>query len=220
MSRPRGRMPRERRWAMGKIGKGEHSSTRFGARTRMFEADFGRSHGWRRPKAHRRVPLDKRVSRRYPTSVGRISGGEDLWCDLPKRAGLSKVTRPGPKGGRNSVEGEASCPMRCSRIKGPTAGSGIRRESVVVEQTISCGAMRCAYCTLRCSTAWQSHAIRGIRRIWAFGLTPPGSRASEYAALFESTGTHHIDNLREILIALTLTLSRRERGQRYRKQKR
>ena len=100
-------MPSERRWAMGKIGKGEHSSTRFGARTRMFEADFGRSHGWRRPKAHRRVPLDKRVSRRYPTSVGRISGGEDLWCDLPKRAGLSKVTRPGPKGGRNPVEGSA-----------------------------------------------------------------------------------------------------------------
>ena len=54
MSRPRGRMPRERRWAMGKIGKGEHSSTRFGARTRMFEAGFGRSHGWRRPKCRLR----------------------------------------------------------------------------------------------------------------------------------------------------------------------
>ncbi|MNZ82733.1 hypothetical protein D3C78_1014380 [compost metagenome] len=84
---------------------GEQGSARFGARTRMFEADFGRSHGWRRTKAHRRVPLDKRVSRRYPTSVGRISVGEDLWCYLPKRAGLSKVTRPCPKGGRNPIEG-------------------------------------------------------------------------------------------------------------------
>ncbi|ANB70138.1 hypothetical protein A6033_17690 [Aeromonas veronii] len=33
--------------------------------------------------------------------------GEDLWCDLLKRAGLSKVTRPRPKGGRNPVEGSA-----------------------------------------------------------------------------------------------------------------
>ena len=90
-------------WATS--GEGEHRSTRFGARTRMCEAGFGRSHGRRRPKAHRRVPLDKRMSRRYPTSVGRISGGEDLWCYLLKRAGLSKVTRPGPKGGRNPIEG-------------------------------------------------------------------------------------------------------------------
>ncbi len=200
LSRPRGRTPSERRWAMGKIGKGEHSSTRFGARTRMFEADFGWSHGWRRPKAHRCVPLDKRVSRRYPTSVGRISGGEDLWCDLPKRAGLSKVTRPGPKGGRNSVEGEASCPMRCSRIKGPTAGSGIRRESVVVERTISCGAMRCAYCTLRC------HHIN--------------SANVRIRCAIRTYGPHYIINLRGALTPLTLALSRRDRGQRDRTQKR
>jgi len=127
--------------------------------------------------AHRRVPLDKRVSRRNPTSVGRISGGEDLWCYLPKRAGLSKVTRPGPKGGRNPVEGGALAfhAAKPHRIKGSTAGSGIRRESVVVEQTISCGAMRCAYCTLRCSIAWRSRA------------TTSRSRTSDYASLIRPT---------------------------------
>ena len=36
-----------------------------------------------------------------------VCRGEDFWCYLPKRAGLSKVTRPSPKGGRNPVEGSA-----------------------------------------------------------------------------------------------------------------
>ena len=114
--------------------------------------------------------------------------------------GLSKVTRPGPKGGRNSVEGEASCPMRCSRIKGPTAGSGIRRESVVVERTISCGAMRCAYCTLRC------HHIN--------------SANVRIRCAIRTYGPYYIINLRGALTPLTLALSRRDRGQRDRTQKR
>ena len=53
------------------------------------------------------------------------------------------------RAGETPSRAEPSRSMRRSRIKGSTAGSGIRRESVVVEQTISCGAMRCAYCTLR-----------------------------------------------------------------------
>ncbi len=166
-------MPSERRWAMGKIGKGEHNSTRFGARTRMFEADFGRSHGWRRPKAHRRVPLDKRVSRRYPTSVGRISGGGRSIGDF-SLATQKKVTRPRPKGGRNPVE------------------DGVLASCV----------------------AKPRH--QGHQQDWEFGLTPPGSRTSEYAALFEPTGTHQIDNLRGTLAPLTLALSQGERGQRRR----
>ncbi len=168
MSRPRGRMPSERRWGMGKIGKGEHSSTRFGARTRMFETDFGRSHGWRRPKAHRRVPLDKRMSRRYPTSVGRTNGGDF------SLATQRKVTRPGPKGGRNPIE------------------DGVLASCV----------------------AKPRH--QGHPQDWEFGLTPPGSRASEYASLFEPTGTHQIVNLRGTLTPLTLALSQEERGQRRR----
>ncbi len=40
-----GRWARWARW-----DQGEHCSTPIGARTGMFEAGFGRSHGWRRPK--------------------------------------------------------------------------------------------------------------------------------------------------------------------------
>lgn len=56
--------------------------------------------------AHRRVPLDKRGRRRYPTSVGRISGGGLSFGDF-SLATQRKVTRPRPKGGRNPVEGRA-----------------------------------------------------------------------------------------------------------------
>ena len=59
--------------------------------------------------------------------------------------GLSKVTRPGPKGGRNPVEGGALA-------------------SYVVK---------------------PCHQEYPLDR--ALGLTPPGSRTSEYAALFEPT---------------------------------
>ncbi len=60
------------------------------------------------------MPLDKRVSRRYPTSVGRISGEKRLG-DF----GSFKVTRPSPKGGRNlsrakhsRLRGEAAPPYQ------------------------------------------------------------------------------------------------------------
>ena len=43
-----GRWARWARWA--RWDQGEHCSTPIGARTGMFEAGFGRSHGWRRPK--------------------------------------------------------------------------------------------------------------------------------------------------------------------------
>ncbi len=41
---------------------------------------------------------------REPDAEGRTSGGEDLWCYLPKRAGLSKVTRQAAQRRRNTVE--------------------------------------------------------------------------------------------------------------------
>ena len=47
---------------------------------------------------------------------GRFVGGEDFWCYLPKRAGLSKVTRPSPKGGRNPCEGKALASLTLSHI--------------------------------------------------------------------------------------------------------
>ena len=57
---------------------------------------------------------------------------------------------------------------------------------------------------------------QGHPQDWEFGVTPPGSRTSEYASLFEPTGTHQIDNLRGTLAPLTLALSQGERGQRRR----
>lgn len=41
---------------------------------------------------------------REPDAGGRTSGGEDFWCYLPKRAGLSKVTRQAAQRRRNPVE--------------------------------------------------------------------------------------------------------------------
>ncbi len=71
MSRPRGRTPSERRWAM------DGPSAR--AVGQMGEP-------------------------REPDAGGRTSGGEDFWCYLPKRAGLSKVTRQAAQRRRNPVE--------------------------------------------------------------------------------------------------------------------
>ncbi len=44
---------------------------RFGARTRMFEAGFGRSHGWRRPKCRLRRPVRRCL---WPEGTGEASG--------------------------------------------------------------------------------------------------------------------------------------------------
>jgi hypothetical protein len=53
------------------------------------------------------VPPDLLPEPREPDTGGRTSGGVDLWCYLPKRAGLSKVTRPAAQRRRNPVEGSA-----------------------------------------------------------------------------------------------------------------
>ena len=167
MSRPRGRMLSERRWGMGKIGKGEHSSTRFGARTRMFEADFGWSHGWRRPKAHRCVPLDKRVSRRYPTSVGRISGGGRSIGDFSLTT-QRKVTRPSPKGGRNPVEGRALAFHAAQPLK---RGQPLARESG------------------ESLPSWNGRfpAVQCVALIAPYGATTSTPRTSDYASLIRPT---------------------------------
>lgn len=67
-----------------------------------------------------------RWTRRGNPRSGWFAGGEDLWCYLPKRAGLSKVTRPSPKGGRNPFEasGLASCTAKPCRIPPQKLQSG------------------------------------------------------------------------------------------------
>ncbi len=50
------------------------------------------------------VPPDLLPEPREPDAGGRTSGGEDFWCYLPKRAGLSKVTRQAAQRRRNPIE--------------------------------------------------------------------------------------------------------------------
>ena len=189
--------------------------------------------------AHRRVPLDKRVSRRYPTSVGRISGGGLSFGDF-SLATQRKVTRPGPKGGRNPIEGralafhaakphqglnrrlgnsvkirqgagetpsrtESSHSMGRSRIKGSTAGSGIRRASVVVERkfaAVQCAALIAPYGVPLRGKAAPSQPIRE---------RPNRLRYSNLQSNLRLQYT------RGIMGSVTLALSQEERGQGCRK---
>ncbi len=76
---------------------------RFGARTRRFEAGFGRSQGWRRTKCRLRRPVGRDEGTREAGGLP----GRRLLVLFAKESGLSKVTRPSPKGGRNPFEGRA-----------------------------------------------------------------------------------------------------------------
>ncbi len=161
MSRPRGRMPSEWRWAMD-----GPSARAVGQEGEPKEPDVSRA--------------NKRGRRPLVT------------------LGLSKVTRPSPKGGRNPVEGRAlashaaqphqgvnrrlgnsvkihqgagetpsrtksSRSMRRSRIKGLTAGSGIRRKPVAVERefaAVQCAALIAPYGVPLRGKATPSHQRR------------------------------------------------------------
>ena len=83
---------------------------RFGARTRMFEAGFGQSQGWRRPKYRLRRSV-RPVERDEGTrEAGGLPGGR-LLVLFAKESGLSKVTRQAAQRRRNIFEGKvlASC---------------------------------------------------------------------------------------------------------------
>lgn len=60
----------------------------------IFDIDLGAA-GWVLPPV---------VRRGEPVAGGRTSGVLDFWCYLPKRAGLSKVTRQAAQRRRNPVE--------------------------------------------------------------------------------------------------------------------
>jgi len=84
------------------------------------------------------VPSDPESEMRENAAGGRLGGGEDLWWLWV----FPKSLAPARRAGETPSRAAPSRPMRRSRIKGPAAGSGIRRESVVVERTICCSAMR------------------------------------------------------------------------------
>ncbi|AHX61474.1 hypothetical protein B224_3061 [Aeromonas media WS] len=54
--------------------QGEHCSTRFGARTGRFEAGFGQSQGWRRPKCRLRRSVRPVGRDEGPREAGGLPG--------------------------------------------------------------------------------------------------------------------------------------------------
>ena len=86
---------------------GEHCSTRFGARTRMFEAGFGRSHGWRRPKCRLRRSV-RPVGRDEGTREAGGLPGEKTFGVICQRERSFKSHSPQPEGRAKSLRGP--CP--------------------------------------------------------------------------------------------------------------
>jgi len=98
-------MPSERRWAMGKIGKGRAPLDPI-----WRENTDVRSGLWAKPwMAEAKGPSARAVGQEgepKEPDVSRVNQrGEKTFGVICQRVGLSKVTRPGPKGGRNPVEG-------------------------------------------------------------------------------------------------------------------
>lgn len=145
----------------------------------------------------------QRVRRGKPPQAGGLAGVAFLLVTFlwpRKEKSLAQARRAGETPSR----AEPSCPMRRSRIKGLTAGSGIRSNSAMGWAKPCRGQRPRVPCGVAASNASPL--------AWEFGLAPPGSRTSEYASLFEPTASHHIVNLWGTLTPLTLTLSQRERG--------
>ena len=119
LSKPRDRMSSERRRGMGQIGKGRAQLDPIWRENRDV-----RSGRWPKPgMAKVKGPSARAVRHagepKVPDVVGRRSRGRRPLVHFLKRAGLSKVTRPGPKGGRNPFEasGLASCTAKpCHRL--------------------------------------------------------------------------------------------------------
>ena len=88
-----------------KSNPGEHSSTRFGARTRMFEAGFGRSQGWRRPKC-RLLRSVRPVGRDEGTREAGGLPGEKTFGVICQRERSFQSHSPQPEGRAKSCRGQ------------------------------------------------------------------------------------------------------------------
>ncbi len=111
MSRPRDRMSSERRRAMGQIGQGRALLDPIWRENRDVRSGL-----WPKPwMAKAKGPSARAVGQTGETKAPDVSRankrGRRPLVHFLKRAGLSKVTRPSPKGGRNPFEasGLASC---------------------------------------------------------------------------------------------------------------
>ncbi len=146
------------------------------------------------------VPSDPESEMRETAAGGRLGGGGLSFGDF-SLATQRKVTRPGPKGGRNAVEGSALAFHAAKPHQGAyrwlVNPARVRRRGT--DYFLRCNAQ----CLLHPTVC---HCV----------AKPFNPRMSEYAVLFEPTASHHIVNLRGTLTPLTIALSQGERGQRRR----
>ena len=148
------------------------------------------------------VPSDPESEMRETAEGGRLGGGGLSFGDF-SLATQRKVTRPGPKGGRNSVEGRALVFHGAKPHQGVPCRFGAR--TVAVERDLlRCNALRLLHPTVCHCVAKPRHHINSAN----VRIRDP----------IRTYGTHQIANLRGTLTPLAL--SRRERGQRDRTQKR
>jgi hypothetical protein len=83
---------------------------RFGARTRMFEAGFGRSHGWRRPKCRLRHSVRPVERDEGPREAGGLPGRRLLVLFANKEWVFQKSLAKPRSGGDTPSRTESSCP--------------------------------------------------------------------------------------------------------------
>lgn len=127
-----------------KSGQGEHCSTPIGARTRMFEADFGRSQGWHRPKCRLRRSV-RPVGRDEGTREAGGLPGEDFWCYLPRERVFPKSLAKPRSGGETPSRAKPSPnkkpqPKGCGFLLGQPVGT---KRPIVLRHGASWSCRRC-----------------------------------------------------------------------------
>lgn len=80
---------------------------RFGARTRMFEAGFGRSQGWHRPKCRLRRPVGREEGTR---EAGGLPGGKTFGVICQRERVFPKSLAPARRAGETPSRAKPSPP--------------------------------------------------------------------------------------------------------------
>jgi hypothetical protein len=138
LSRPRDRMSSERRRAMGKIGKGRAQLDPIWRENRDVRSGL-----WPKPwMAKAKGPSAHAVGQAGEPKAPDVSRankrGRRPLVHFLKRAGLSKVTRPSPKGGRNPFEASGLASRTAKPCHQANRSSGVRPNSPnITERTIT-----------------------------------------------------------------------------------
>lgn len=126
LSRPRDRMSSERRRAMGQIGKGRAQLDPIWRKNRDVRSGLWPAPWMAKAKGPPARAVGQAGEPKEPDVSRANKRGRRPLVRFRKRAGLSKVTRPGPKGGRNPFEasGLASCTAKpCHHTTAPAANA-------------------------------------------------------------------------------------------------